>query len=150
MKRYFHVIFLFFVGCFFTSCQKEFYSSSSGDKLSFSSDSVRFDTIFTEKGSITQCVKIKNNCKGIVKINKIYLAKQNASEFYFNVNGTKGPVVENIDIDAGDSVFVFVQTKLKNQNVMKKFWKMREKCVEISRLSDVIFMSQKMAIDFPK
>ena len=118
MKWFFvHIGIFLFVGSLLTSCNKDFYSSSSSDRLSFSSDTVRFDTLFTEKGSITQCVKIKNNCKGIVKINKIYLAKQNASEFYFNVNGTKGPVVENIDIDAGDSVFVFVQTKLGNQNV---------------------------------
>ncbi|MBQ4216016.1 MAG: hypothetical protein II663_07070, partial [Bacteroidales bacterium] len=118
MKHFFfNIALIFCLGCVFTSCQKDFYATSDGDRLSLSDDSVRFDTLFTQKGSITQCVKIINNCKGIIKINRIYLAKQKSSEFYFNVNGFQGPLVENIDIDAGDSVFVFVQTKLGTQNV---------------------------------
>ncbi|MBR4689263.1 MAG: hypothetical protein IKO90_02250 [Bacteroidales bacterium] len=118
MKHFFfNIALVFCLGCVFTSCQKDFYATSDGDRLSLSDDSVRFDTLFTQKGSITQCVKIINNCKGIIKINRIYLSKQKSSEFYFNVNGYQGPLVENIDIDAGDSVFVFVQTKLGTQNV---------------------------------
>ncbi len=104
-------------GLSFVSCKKDFYSDSVNDKLTFSSDSVLFDTIFTEKGSITQYIRIKNNCDGTVKINKIYLNKSTKSEFFINVNGQPGPCVENIDIDAGDSIFVFFQIKLQAQDV---------------------------------
>ncbi len=112
-----YIIILISIACCATSCKKEFYANSPSDLLSFSNDTVSFDTIFTEKGSVTQYVMVKNNCEGTVKINKIYLASGAKSNFYINVNGTQGPSIENIDIASGDSVFVFIQTKLSSQNV---------------------------------
>lgn len=101
----------------FFSCKDDLYSNSRTDVVTFSEDTIRFDTIFTEKGSITQYFLIKNNQEGIIKINKIYLESGSKSEFYINVNGIQGPLVENIEIEPDDSVFVFVQTKLHEQNV---------------------------------
>lgn len=103
--------------CVLSSCKKDFYASSQSDVLIFSSDTISFDTLFTEKGSVTQWVKIKNPCDGIVKINKISLASGENSRFFINVNGIPGPVVEDIEIASGDSLFVFIQTKLQEQKV---------------------------------
>ncbi len=110
-----HIGLLVGIACCLSSCKKDFYADSPSDKLSFSTDTVSFDTVFTERGSITQCFKILNNCDGIVKIDKIYLENGSSSEFYINVNGQQGPIVKNLEIDAGDSIFVFVQTKLNEQ-----------------------------------
>ncbi len=107
---------LFFL-CVLTSCKKEFYASSQSDVLKFSVDTISFDTLFTEKGSVTQWVKIKNPCDGIVSIDKISLKNGENSRFYINVSGIPGPVVENIEIAPGDSIFVFIQTKLQEQKV---------------------------------
>lgn len=117
MKLLRHILLLVAIVLGFSSCKKEFYSNSQDDVLTFSVDTLRFDTVFTEKGSVTQYFIIKNNQEGIVKINKISLENSSKSEFYINVNGVQGPVVENIEIAPDDSVFVFVQTKLHEQDV---------------------------------
>lgn len=117
MKAFVHIVMFFVVGFLFSSCEKDFYASTKNDRLSFSSDTVSFDTVFTEKGTLTQCIKIKNENKGIIKIDRMSVAKNRLSEFYINVNGVQGPCVENIDIAAGDSIFVFVQSKLHSQDV---------------------------------
>ena len=101
-----HIGLLVGIACCLSSCKKDFYADSPSDKLSFSTDTVSFDTVFTERGSITQCFKIINNCDGIIKIDKIYLENGSSSEFYVNVNGQQGPIVKNLEIDAGDSIFV--------------------------------------------
>ncbi len=116
LHRY-YIILLIGLVSFATSCKKDFYANSSSDLLSFSEDTIGFDTIFTEKGSVTQYLMVKNECDGTIKIDKIYLAGGSKSDFYINVNGTQGPSVENVDIASGDSIFIFVQTKLASQNV---------------------------------
>lgn len=122
------------------SCKKDFYANSPSDKLSFSQDTVRFDTIFTEKGSTTLVVKIKNDCDGVIKIDKIYLESP-VPEFYINVNGVQGPCVENIDVASGDSVFVFVQTKLKGQKVDTLLYHEAKIVVEYNSLKENIVIS---------
>ncbi|MCQ2959040.1 MAG: hypothetical protein MJ198_02500 [Bacteroidales bacterium] len=129
------------IGLFIVSCNKSFYANTSADKLTFSADTVSFDTVFTEKGSITKCVKIKNNCNGIIKIDRIYLENDSKSEFYINVNGSKGPRLENIDIDAGDSIFVFVQTNLQNQKVDTLLYHEEILKIEYNHLSDQIILT---------
>lgn len=108
---------LLLILCVFSSCKKEFYAESRSDVLKFSADTISFDTLFTEKGSVTQWVKIKNPCDGIVKIDKVSLLNGEKSRFFINVNGVPGPIIENIEIAPGDSVYVFIQTKLQEQKV---------------------------------
>ena len=99
------------------SCEREQYASQPSNVLTFSADTISFDTIFTDKGSIAQWFQIKNEQDGIIKIDRIYLSEGKSSQFYINVNGVQGPEIKNIDIAAGDSIMVFVQTKLNEQKV---------------------------------
>jgi hypothetical protein len=93
----------------FFSCKKDKILMDSSAKISFSQDSVLFDTIFTTVGSTTRYFKVYNNNNQKINISKIYLAGGTSSPYRFNADGLYGKTVENIEIDANDSVFVFVE-----------------------------------------
>ena len=93
-----------------TSCKKTvFYSSSN---LSFSADTLVFDTVFTTVGSTTQQFRIYNNDSKAVTIQQIELMGGTASPFRINVDGTSGINMSNIDLGGNDSLFVFVEVTL--------------------------------------
>ena len=81
----------------------------SGDAmLEFSSDTVRFDTVFTELGSATRSFRVRNNNDLAVRISNVRLEDPN-SPFRINVDGSLGPSVDDLEILAGDSAWVFVE-----------------------------------------
>lgn len=92
----------------FYSCRKESFTSDPGAALRVEADTIRFDTVFTATGSITQSFKFFNeNSKGI-HVSSIHLKGGSGSPFRINVNGATGPMVTDIDIAADDSAYVFV------------------------------------------
>lgn len=100
---------LFFVtAVFLFACKKEPFTNSSSVLLSTSVDTLHFDTVFTSTGSVSQLVKIINNNDKGIPISSVRLTGGNSSPFKINVDGVAGPQVNNIDVLAGDSVYVFV------------------------------------------
>ena len=99
-----------------TSCFDDEFTTSSEHTLSFSADSVRFDTIFTEQGTATEVFKVYNTHEKSILITSIILADYEDSGFFINVDGTKGPDVYNIEVPAKDSIFVFVEITPKKTN----------------------------------
>jgi hypothetical protein len=57
---------------FFSSCKKDTFLMNGGT-LSFSTDTLKFDTVFTSLGSVTRSFKIYNTNNKRVKINQIKL-----------------------------------------------------------------------------
>jgi hypothetical protein len=98
---------LLFIGL--SACKKDKVITDSSAKLNFSTDSVLFDTVFTTVGSTTKLFTIHNSNSQIINISKIYLATGSASQFRINVDGVSGTSLSNVEILAGDSLFVFVQ-----------------------------------------
>lgn len=94
------------------SCKKETFITSSDAKITVSADTLRFDTLFTSVGSVTQSFKIKNNNNQKLKFSHIRLKGGIASPFKMNVDGTGGPESENITVEANDSIYVFVSVSL--------------------------------------
>ncbi|WP_243347994.1 choice-of-anchor Q domain-containing protein [Parabacteroides sp. FAFU027] len=95
------------------SCSSELdFSTNPADKLTFSADTVRFDTVFTSIGSSTRQLKIFNRGKKPLKIESINLAGGDANGFSVVVDGQKGTSFSNIEIGAKDSLFVFVEVKV--------------------------------------
>ena len=92
-----------------TGCFDDEFTTSSEHTLTFSTDSVRFDTIFTEQGTATEIFKVYNRHEKSLLITSILLADAENSGFFINVDGTKGPDVYNIEVPARDSIFVFVE-----------------------------------------
>jgi hypothetical protein len=94
------------------ACQKERFTSSSSALLTTSVDTLHFDTVFTSTGSTSQFIKIINeNNKGI-HISSIRLAGGASSPFKINVDGTAAPQVDNTDVLADDSVYVYVTVSI--------------------------------------
>ena len=105
------------VSAMVTGCFDDEFSTSSEHVLSFSTDSVRFDTVFTEQGTATKTFKVYNKHEKSLLITSIILADAEVSGFYINVDGTKGPDVYNYELPAKDSMFIFVEiTPKKNDN----------------------------------
>jgi hypothetical protein len=94
------------------SCRKDSFITSSDAVLNLSEDSLYFDTLFTSTGSVTQYFKIFNDNNRKLKINTISLAGGNNSYFKINADGVPGPVVSNLEMEANDSLYVFVTVKI--------------------------------------
>ena len=102
------IILLFFT----VSCKKETFISSGNAKLSTSTDTIFFDTLFTSVGSVTQYFRIYNNNDQKLRLTNIQLTGGTNSFYRINVDGFTGPNVSNIEIEANDSVYVFVTVKI--------------------------------------
>ena len=107
MRKVFSAIFIICLLIFFT-CKKEEHilNSSNNYILTFSEDTLLFDTVFTTVGSATRSFKVYNNSNNDLTINSISLAKSN-SPFRINVDGESGSMVNDIFIRANDSLYIF-------------------------------------------
>ena len=92
------------------ACNK-FKNPVSGD-LSFSNDTVFFDTIFTQIGSTTKQFKVYNKTNTPILINKVYVSGGDASKYRLNIDGYSSNSVDDIVIDANDSMYVFVEVTI--------------------------------------
>ena len=82
----------------------------SGDKpLSFSTDTISFDTVFTQIGSATQQLKIYNRNNRSLNIQSVELESKGASGFRINLDGESGTSFSNVEILKKDSLFLFVE-----------------------------------------
>ncbi|MDR2384113.1 MAG: hypothetical protein LBD80_00425 [Tannerella sp.] len=85
------------------------YSVSPGHHLSFSTDTVSFDTVFTSIGSSTYGFMVYNNNSEDLNIQEIRLAGEETSGFRLNVDGRAGEIFNNIPIWRKDSLYVLVE-----------------------------------------
>lgn len=110
------LLFLSSIGFEFTSCKKDKLTTDGSAKLSFSADSVLFDTVFTSIGSSTKNIRVRNKNSQRIKISNISLQKGNTSQFIINVDGQKGTSFNDIEIAANDSLYIFIQVNVNPNN----------------------------------
>ena len=96
----------------FFSCKKETFITSADARLSVSADSIKFDTVFTTVGSITQSFKIFNDNDQKLLLSKVKLMGGPASFYKININGLATSEADNIEIAANDSIYVFVTVNI--------------------------------------
>ncbi|WP_102409184.1 hypothetical protein [Parabacteroides bouchesdurhonensis] len=87
----------------------EHYSTNPNHRLSFSIDTLSFDTVFSTIGSTTKELMIYNNNSEALNIESILLAGGGTTGFRINVDGRKGDSFNNVSILAEDSMYVFVE-----------------------------------------
>ena len=105
-------IYLGFIAVFLLSaCQEDRIFEGDTVPLEFSLDTLRFDTVFTEIGTVTRFFKVFNQLDEAVIVDKIGLIDEE-SPFRLNVDGIAGDVVENTRIEALDSIWVFVEATI--------------------------------------
>ena len=94
------------------ACKKDSFTNSPDANLQTSVDTLKYDTVFTTVGSVTQSFKIFNNNDQKLRLSSVKLAGGSASAFQMNVDGVAGAVVNDLVIEANDSLYVFVQVKV--------------------------------------
>ena len=90
------------------ACKKDDFTTNPDARINLSVDTLKFDTVFTRTGSITQSFKIVNPQSQPILINNVSLKGGNASPFKININGENGPAAQNVTLPANDSIYVFV------------------------------------------
>lgn len=116
-----HKLIFLFLSIFFltgfSSCKEDIdsISTDSALKLTFSADTLRFDTVFSTIKTSTQRLLIYNNNNNAVNISSIQLMGGDHSFFRINVDGFSGNQ-ENVEIRGKDSMYVFVELTVDPQN----------------------------------
>ena len=95
-----------------SSCRKDSFITSPQANVSTSVDTLKYDTVFTSAGSVTQSFKIFNNNNQKLRLSQVKLSGGATSAFKINVDGTAATEVNNIEINANDSIYVFVQVNV--------------------------------------
>lgn len=94
---------------FFSSCRKDEQFTDEPVQLTFSEDTVLFDTVFTELStSVTKRFTARNPNANAVTVD-VSLEGGTASPFRINVDGASGTAFSDVEILGGDSFFVFVE-----------------------------------------
>lgn len=94
------------------SCRKDAFITDQNARISLSADTIRYDTVFTTIGSVTQSVKIINSNNGRLMISSIRLMGGNNSAYKLNINGVANNELTNIELAAEDSMYVFVSVTI--------------------------------------
>lgn len=79
--------------------------------LRFDTDTVMFDTVFTERKTITQRLLVHNDNDGTITLESVAMGGGTGA-FSFYINGRPGPEVKNLEILGKDSAYVLVQGTL--------------------------------------
>ena len=90
------------------------FTTSTSARLTFSTDSVKMDTIFSNVGSRTYDFWVCNHAGGGLRLQSVRLAQGNQTGFRVNVDGAYldnalGSVVTGLEVRKGDSIRVFVE-----------------------------------------
>ncbi len=105
------------------SCHKELFTTK-GD-VSFSTDTLTFDTVFSTLGSVTMSFTVRNTQNRAINISDIKLMQLAGTQFRINVNGlppsTAGIEYKNVDIPAHDSIYIFVEVTINPNNANNPF-----------------------------
>ena len=103
---------------FFIACQPEdeIVTRDPNAQLAFSSDTVKFDTLLSSRGSITQRFKIYNPSENAVIIDEIAIATGGASPYTIYINGQPGKNFKEQFLLGGDSLLALVEVLIDPQD----------------------------------
>lgn len=103
------------------SCNDDNYADEHSVHLEFSADTVCFDTVFTTVGTITKQVKVYNRSSSDIELSSVTLKHGRQSRFRINVDGDTSLVARHVELQAGDSLFIFVQANIDPNNETEPF-----------------------------
>lgn len=98
------------------------FTTDSSHRLSFSQDTLSFDTLFSEFPTSTQRLKVYNTYDKPMLIENIHLANAQTSGFRMNVDGVSGTSFTNVELRAKDSMFIFVEATMKTTGAETPLW----------------------------
>ena len=95
-----------------TACRKDAFITSADARINITTDTLKYDTVFTSAGSVTQSFKIINENNQKLRLSSVKLMGGSASAFKMNVDGIATTQANDIEIEANDSVYFFVQVNV--------------------------------------
>ena len=112
MKRIFY--FLLILSALMACEDDDSFSSSGGLTLTFQTDTLKLDTVFSRSASSTYSFWVHNNNTKGLRLSSVRLAKGNQTGFRVNVDGSyldnsNGSLVSDLEIRRKDSILVFVE-----------------------------------------
>lgn len=118
-----HILYLMLALLFLGySCKKENpISNDPSLKLSFSTDTLLFDTVFTSLGSTTHHLMIYNKHDDDLKISSIRLLGGEDSPYRLNLDGESGTEFYDKVIPANDSLFSFMRVTINPNDLNTPF-----------------------------
>ncbi len=90
----------------------EILTNDAGAKLEFSTDSILFDTIFTEIRNVTKRLRVYNRNNNALNIASINLKSGSNSAYTITVNGDEGTSFKDIFLRGKDSIYILINIKL--------------------------------------
>ncbi|GGF02138.1 hypothetical protein [Hymenobacter cavernae] len=115
MRYFLPVLFLFACAlCLLPGCEpkEDIVTKDGGAKLAFSTDTVFFDTVFVQTGSVTKRLWVYNRNNRAVKVEQIGLGAPTNSPYTLIIGGQQGTAVQNVEIRGKDSLLVLVRTSI--------------------------------------
>ncbi len=103
------------------SCISDDFTTSSSVRLRFSTDTVSFDTVFTDLGTPTARLRVFNPDKKGVNISSISFGSGADSRFSMNVDGVSGSSFHDVEIRGGDSIFIFIECYIPENQDARPF-----------------------------
>ena len=94
-----------------TACSdNDSFTTDRNHRLTFTTDTVRMDTLFATIPSSTYSFWVHNKSGDGLRLRSVRLERSGQSGFRANVDGTfLNPVANNLEIREGDSIRVFVE-----------------------------------------
>ena len=116
IKRLF--LFSLLIAALLAACKdNDSFSAGEGMRLTFSTDTLRLDTMFSDSPSSTYSFWVFNKNSDGLRISSIRLERGNQTGFRVNADGQYlGPVATDIEIRKGDSIRVFVEITARENN----------------------------------
>src|SRR5664279_2905257 len=90
------------------ACRKDSFITSADARVNITVDTLKYDTIFATTGSVTQSFKIINENNQKLRLSSVKLMGGTGSAFKINIDGVATTESTNIEIEANDSIYVFV------------------------------------------
>lgn len=106
---------IFVLLMFIIGCNNDDITDTGHVKFSFSTDTIAFDTVFTAIGSTSRILTLQNPTSKDVTISSIRTGSNN-SFFKLNIDGFSANILNNIEIPAHDSIYIFVQVNIDPQD----------------------------------
>jgi hypothetical protein len=97
---------------FLFSCRKDSFITSPDARVTISTDTLKYDTVFVTTGTTYRSFTIINDNNQKLRLSSLKLMGGTSSAFKMNADGVPGIQFDNLEINANDSVYVFVQVNI--------------------------------------
>ncbi|MBO0360348.1 hypothetical protein J0X19_20475 [Hymenobacter sp. BT186] len=100
--------------CLLPGCEpkEDILTTDSSAQLEFSADTVLFDTVFAQVGTVSKRLWVYNRNNRAVRVEQVQLADNNPGTYSLIINGDETKAANNLEIRGKDSLLVLVKAVL--------------------------------------